>query len=116
VSIDVRPTEAQCQATIVAAAQMFGWLVHAERPAVRQSGRWSTPIQGTPGFPDLVLCHPYHRRLWFIELKRRPNRVEPAQQRWLDTLAIHTDTRVVYVPEQMDALLRDLARPTEEEP
>jgi len=104
-----RPTEAQCQATIVEAAKLAGWLVHAERPAVRQSGRWSTPVQGHTGFPDLVLAKA--GRLWMVELKRRPNRVEPAQRRWLEALVdcgVHV--RVVWVPEEMDAFVEELAR------
>lgn len=115
-----RATESQCQATIVAAALLAGWMVHAERPAQHQSGRWGTPIQGNPGFPDLVLLHPYHRLLWFVELKRKPNKVEPAQQRWHDALGLldvegqgvpWVQTSVVWVPEQMDAFIAELVAP-----
>lgn len=102
-----RATEAECQATLVAAAKRGGWLVHAQRPAMRQSGKWSTAIQGDAGFPDLVCCHPV-RGLLFAELKRKPNKVEPAQQKWLDALSKPHGANipvvvVMWVPEELDA-------------
>lgn len=102
-----RATESQCQATIVATAKMFGWRVHAERAA--NSGRgWRTPIQGHAGFPDLVLVR--DGRALVVELKRRPNKVEPEQQEWLDALAAAgLEARVVWVPEQLDAFTAELA-------
>lgn len=107
-----RPTEAQCQDTIIAAARRCGWLVHAERPAVNRSGRWSTPVQGHPGFPDLVLITPDRTQLHLVELKRRPNKLEPAQHVWLDALeqvaagttSVHR--HVWWVPEGLDEALR----------
>lgn len=102
-----RPTEADCQATIVEAAQLAGWLCHHSRPAQIRPGIWATPLQGDPGFPDLVLCHPRHG-LWLVELKRKPNKVEPAQTRWLLTLGQHVRAAVVWVPEEMPALLKAL--------
>ena len=96
-----RPTELQCQTTIVDAAKRGGWLVHAERTSRTQSGRWATAIQGHAGFPDLVLLH-RDRGLLFCELKRKPNRIEPAQQAWIGTLQVmDVPVRVVWVPEQM---------------
>lgn len=82
-----RATEAQCQATIIEAAKRGGWLCHAERPARMQSGKWSTPIQGHAGFPDLVLISPDHRTIIVAELKRKPNKVEPQQWTWLDAFS-----------------------------
>ena len=97
-----RPTELQCQATIIAAAKRGGWRVHAERTSLTQSGRYSTAIAGHRGFPDLVLANPT-RGVVIVELKRKPNRVEPEQQRWLDVLtASGFDARVVWVPEELD--------------
>lgn len=102
-----RPTEQQCQATIVAAAKTLGWRVHAERPAQGGKG-WRTPIQGHRGFPDLVLARA--GELLVVELKRKPNKVEPDQQVWLDELAhAGIDVRVVWVPEGMQSLLQRLA-------
>ncbi len=105
-----RASEAECQATIVQAARLSGWLVHAERPAATGRG-YRTPIQGTPGFPDLVLVHPRSNVVLFVELKRRPNSVEPAQQTWIDALnAAHVEAHVVWVPEGLDAFCGYLAR------
>lgn len=103
----LRATEAECQRTVIDAAKLCGWLVHAERPAQSARG-WRTPVQGHAGFPDLVLVHPT-RGLAFIELKRRPNKVEDAQQAWLDVLGRHADARVWWVPEQLHELCQFLA-------
>ena len=106
----IRPSEAQCEDTIVAAAILHGWHVHAERAAQRQSGKWATPIKGHAGWPDLVLVHPYHRVMIVAELKRKPNRVEPAQKAWHAALAtVGIDVQVWWVPEQMPTILALLA-------
>ena len=101
-----RLTERQCQDKIIDAAKLGGWLVHAGRPA-RTANGWATAIQGHAGFPDLVLVHP-RRGLWFVELKRKPNKVEPAQQLWLSVIRDapgSTCVRVLWVPEQMDEFI-----------
>jgi hypothetical protein len=83
-------SEAAWQRTVLEAAQLYGWLVHHARPAMNRSGRWSTPIQGDAGFPDLVLAqlppedHP--GRLIFAELKRDGQRLAPAQRVWRDAI------------------------------
>lgn len=106
-----RALEAQCQATIVEAAKLLGYLVHAERPAQRQSGRWSTAIQGDAGFPDLVMVHPIQGVLVFAELKRKPNDLTAAQQLWRAGLQIaNVGCHVVWVPEQVDRFIADMAR------
>lgn len=93
-----RASELECQRVIVAAAKRGGWRCHAQRAALQRSGKWSTAIMGDAGFPDLVLSHPT-RGTHMIELKRAPNKVEPAQQQWLNLLP---NARVVWVPEQLD--------------
>lgn len=104
----LRPTEVECQRTIIEAAKTFGWRVHAERAANSAKG-WRTPIQGHAGWPDLILIRP--PQLWAVELKRAPNRVEPEQQEWLDALqACGVETFVVWVPEQLDEFCKALAR------
>ena len=106
----IRPTEAQCQTTIIAAARLAGWRVHAERPAQMGSGKWSTPIQGDSGFPDLTLSR--GGQLVIVELKRAPNKVEPEQQVWLDQLAKvpGVSAFVVWVPEEKDQFIKALQR------
>lgn len=104
-----RPTEAACQATIVAAARRAGWMVHATPKSQRPSGAWTTPAQGDIGFVDLLLVR--GPRILAIELKRRPNKVESAQQIWIDALTRSgVDARVVWVPEQLDELVLQLTR------
>jgi hypothetical protein len=108
-----RPSEAECTTTIINTAIQAGWFVHHMRPSLRQSGSWSSAIQGTPGWPDLVLAHAKRRQCIVVELKRRPNRVEPKQQEWIDTLeACGITAEVWWVPEELDSILSFLtARP-----
>ena len=104
-----RATEAQCQTTLIAAARAGGWLVHSERPALTQSGRWATNVQGHTGWPDLVLVHPERRRCLLVELKRKPNKIEAPQQRWHDALgAAGLPVQVWWVPEELDARCAEL--------
>lgn len=105
-----RPTEAACQQTIIEAATLAGWRVHAERPA-RTANGWATPIQGHPGWPDLILVRA--GRCLAIELKRRPRQPDPDQTIWLDLLrGAGIDARLVWVPEQMHELIDELTRST----
>ncbi|MDQ3485726.1 MAG: hypothetical protein M3445_10025 [Actinomycetota bacterium] len=99
----VRPLEVECERTIIAAAHTLGYMVHGSRPAASQKG-WRTPLKGDKGFPDLVIAG--HGRKFFVELKRKPNRIEPDQLRWHDVLG----TLIVYVPEEQQAFIDLLAR------
>lgn len=99
-----RATEAQCQQTLIETAMRTGWRVHAQRPARTDRG-WRTAIQGHAGFPDLVLITPDGTALHVVELKRRPNHVEPHQQLWLDLFAglgLPVHAHVWWVPEDLD--------------
>jgi hypothetical protein len=72
------------------------------------SGRWATPIQGHAGFPDLLLARRDVVRV--VELKRKPNRVEPEQHAWIDALrAAGITTEICWCPEGMDDFIRTLA-------
>lgn len=102
-----RATETACEKTIVQAARQFGWLVHGNRPARDRKGAFSVALKGDKGFPDLILCRPPH--FIVVELKRKPNKVEPEQQRWIDALtASGIMVEVVWVPEEQDELIRRL--------
>lgn len=105
-------TELQCEQTIIHAAKVLGWKVHGTRTAFTR-GRHTTPIKGHVGFPDLVLCRPPH--LWLVELKRKPNRPEPAQLEWLNALdgCPGVQAFVLWVPQHLDEFCRFLAYPTE---
>lgn len=103
-----RASELACEATIIAAAKTFGWLVHGARPARTGKG-WATPIKGHAGWPDLVLVR--GAELLIVELKRKPNKVEPAQRIWIDALvSAGVEALVVFVPEQLDEFVARLAQ------
>ena len=104
-----RASERDCQQTIVDAAHLVGYRVLAIRPAVGRSARWQSPIQGDAGYPDLTLAHPIAGIL-FVELKRSPNRLELPQLRWRQALLDAGATwRLVWVPEELDAFVQELA-------
>ena len=77
-------TENQLQDNILDAAHKYKWRVHAERPAVNQSGKWATPIQGDPGFPDLVLAR--NGIEWKFELKSEKGKLTVEQREWYHAL------------------------------
>lgn len=105
-----RPTEAQCQRTIVDAARLCGWRVYHNRPTQDRNLRWRTALQGHAGFPDLVLVHAVAKKVWFVELKRRPNRLQPEQLAWADELrAAGADYRLVWVPDELLDFCQQLA-------
>jgi hypothetical protein len=84
-------SEAQLQQNVIDMAHVFGWLVHAERPAMRADGTWRTPIQGDKGFPDLVLIK--GNRVLFCELKSQRGYTSEAQEEWWRRTL---DTKVQY--------------------
>lgn len=50
-------------------------------------------------------------RLLAVELKRKPRKPDAAQIAWLDALrAAGADARIVYVPEDMQALCAELVQ------
>ena len=77
-------SEAELQTNILDMCRVYGLLVHHCRPARTKDGRWSTPIQGNPGFPDLVISGP--GGVLFRELKAAGRKPTPDQLLWLDTL------------------------------
>ena len=83
-------TEAQFTREVIELAQGFGWLVAHFRPGmtsrVNSQGKqvWVTPMQGNPGFPDLVLVK--SPRLIFAELKREGAKPTEPQRAWLEAL------------------------------
>lgn len=107
-------TEAEFQTQVITLAKMGGWLVHAERPAQYQSGRWATHIQGHAGFPDLILLKP--SRLIVAELKVGRNKPTEEQLKWLDyfhavgltTVDLARIESYVWRPEDMPAIIRTL--------
>lgn len=76
-------TEAQWQKRVIATAHQYGWLVHHGRPARTKDG-WVTPIEGDPGFLDLVLARDHV--VIIPELKTDTGRFQPGQPEWLAAL------------------------------
>lgn len=106
-----RALEVECEDSIIAHAERFGWRVHAERTSHRPGGKFETAIKGSKGYPDLTMIHP-KVGLVVVELKRAPNKVEPEQEVWLQAF-VDADVRtaVWWVPEQLPAIYRYLIDP-----
>ena len=83
-------SEADLLRAIIDAARTCGYLVHHCRPAQSQSGRWSTPIQGDAGFPDVILVPGRpglaQNQILAWELKREGKYPTAAQIAWLEAL------------------------------
>ena len=77
-------SESDFQKVVIEYARLRGWLVHHTRPAYRQSGKISTPIQGDAGFPDLVLAR--KGIVYFVELKSEKGRLTAHQAEWENAL------------------------------
>ena len=106
--LSARVTEADFQRWVVDVAQIFGWLCHHSRPARKADGSWSTPITGTKGFVDLVLCHPRRGVLILAELKTDRGRLTLEQGVWLEALNEAGAHAVVWRPrdrERIEAIL-----------
>jgi hypothetical protein len=83
-------TEDELLTGLIDAAAAGGWLWYHVR------GWHPGMIQGTIGFPDLVLCHAERRTIAFLECKAERGRVDEAQERWIAALrAAGVEARVV---------------------
>ena len=76
-------TETEFKTKVIDLAHARGWLVHHDRPA-RQGEGWATPIEGDPGFPDLVLVR--DQSVIIVELKTTKGVLLDAQRKWLAAL------------------------------
>lgn len=97
--------EPDFQTAIIELAQWAGWKVHHCRPVGTRSG-YRTPIQGDPGFPDLVLA----RRgvVIMAEVKGPRGRLDGSQKSWK-----HEAGSEVWRPADWDGIV---ARLTGKEP
>ena len=71
------------------------------------------PFFDTAGTPDLLIVHPKTGRTMFVELKARTKtgrlpKPSPAQQRWLNALAIKNEVYVWTWPDSWDELEAEL--------
>ncbi len=78
-------TEEQLLKNILKMAHLCGWLAYHTRSAINRRGVWSTPIQGDPGFPDLVLAKIGVEPI-FVELKRELGWASESQSFWLNSV------------------------------
>lgn len=92
-------TEAELQAAIIEACEVYGWLWHHETDSRRSN----------PGYPDLTIVK--GNRVAMMELKSETGRVRPEQQRWLDALApVDTFSSGLVRPRNLDEVIGFLAR------
>lgn len=104
----VGESEVAWQQQVLDLARLYRWRVHHCRPAADQSGRWSTPIQGDPGFPDLVLAR--HPRVIFAELKTDHGVLTLTQMAWRDALGGRGVEWYVWRPRDFEEV-RDMLAP-----
>lgn len=100
-------TEQALQRTIVEMAQLGGWMVMHTRPAMNRDGEWSTPIQGDPGFPDLILAND-DGEVIAAELKSETGKVADDQRRWLMALKSGGVETYVWRPRDLDDITERL--------
>lgn len=87
-----RISEAHLQDAVIQLATLHGWLVMHTRPGRTGAGAWTTPIQGDPGFPDLVFAR--RGTVLFVELKSDRGRLTRDQEAWAAAL----QTSIVWRP------------------
>jgi hypothetical protein len=97
-----RISEAAFQAQIISLAKWHKWFVYHTRPGMMKSGRWSTPMTGDVGFPDLILLRGYHSIA--AELKSEKGKVTPSQQAWLDAFINAGYRGCVWRPRDIDQI------------
>jgi hypothetical protein len=89
-----RELEKDFQRWVIDVAHLYGWRIAHFRPARTARGTWITPMQGDPGWPDLVLAR--QCEVILAELKRVGERPTAEQWTWLRVLA-SVPTNEVYV-------------------
>lgn len=96
-------TESQFQDTVTEYAGLQGWRWTHFRAAQTGKG-WRTPLQGSRGFPDLVLVR--DQRLIFAELKsQRGKKPDQEQRAWLDALKATSGEVYVWRPSDWDTIV-----------
>lgn len=97
-------TEAEFTRQVIQFAQLHRWTTAHFRPAMTQSGRWVTAVQGDGrGFPDLVLVRD---RVVVAELKVGKNKPTDEQREWLRKFAAADVAAFVWRPEDWPEIER----------
>lgn len=103
-------SEADFQTRQIKDLQLLGFLVHAERPAYNKSGKYSTPIQGDKGFPDVVAIHPVTHVILIIENKSSEGKLSASQEKWIIAAAGCPGVKAMVArPEDWEEIIRKLS-------
>ena len=103
--------EAGFQRRVIDYALLRGWLCYHSRPVRvrRASGAeyWTTPMTGSPGFPDLVFAR--NGVVFFAELKDAKGKLSAAQLAWQDAINGEGSGRaIVWRPQDFNDIMRIL--------
>jgi hypothetical protein len=112
-----KTTEAEFTRQVIQLAKIQSWKICHFRPAVNRSGKWSTPLQGDPGWPDLFAVHEAKRLAFAAELKVGDNEPTPEQRQWLEAMRRAGIRTFLWTPADwptIEAVLRgeDVSPPT----
>jgi hypothetical protein len=101
--------EKDLQKQIIDLGHLYGWRIAHFRPALRQSGHYSTPVGADgAGWPDLTLVK--GRRLIFAEIKAQDGKTSTEQDIWLDCLEKTGATVFIWKPSDWDDIQRVLTQ------
>lgn len=100
-------SEDDFQTRVIQTAKLNGWRVTHFRAVKMPSGRWSVPLQGDAGFPDLALAR--DGVVILAELKKsRDEKLRPGQPEWL--AAIGPVIGRLWCPEDWNDIVSELSR------
>ena len=101
--LDRAMSEADFQHVVIRLARYRGWHVVHNRPSRSKDGSWSTPIQGDPGAPDLLLARA--GVVLHVELKREGGYLSSDQRAWRDAIG---ESYRLWRPRDWDAIAATL--------
>lgn len=81
----MKESEEDFQTWVIDTLHTAGFLVYHPRPGQSRTGRYSTPLQGDEGFPDIVAAKA--GRVIFAELKSERGQIRGTQSAWLAALS-----------------------------
>lgn len=96
-------SEAAFQRIVIETAQWYRWRVTHFRPVKVREGKWATPLEGDPGFPDLALAR--CGQVILAELKTNRGQPTDDQEKWLTELGVFGR---VWRPRDWPEILREL--------